>query len=130
VNRPLTGMAIEWLSFPKGIGEERECCVEPSAFPGGARRPAVGIYFAGSYPSLRREATCWREPRFSFFRMLVTWWCTVCSEMTSSESIWPLVSPRVTRIATSFSRGVRLGGSFVGGGLLRSGRRKRDGLPL
>jgi hypothetical protein len=69
-----------------------------------------GIYPAGSYRSGRWEASCWREPRFSFLRMLVTWWCTVCSDSTSSEAIWRLVSPRVTRIATSFSRGVRLGG--------------------
>jgi hypothetical protein len=59
----------------------------------------------------RWEAMCWREVRFSIFRMLVTWWCTVCSESTSSEAIWRLVSPLATRIATSFSRRVRLGGS-------------------
>jgi hypothetical protein len=71
----------------------------------------VGISFAGSCRSGRREATCWRDLRFSFFRMLVTWWCTVCSESTSSEAIWRLVSPRVTRTATSFSRRERLGAS-------------------
>jgi hypothetical protein len=32
-----------------------------------------GVYSAGPYRSGRREATCWRELRFSFFRMLVTW---------------------------------------------------------
>ncbi|CAA9461089.1 MAG: hypothetical protein AVDCRST_MAG58-2588, partial [uncultured Rubrobacteraceae bacterium] len=32
-----------------------------------------------SYRSRRREATCWREERLSFLRMLLTWWCTVCS---------------------------------------------------
>jgi hypothetical protein len=32
------------------------------------------------YRSGGSEATCWREVRFSFLRMLVTWWCTVCSE--------------------------------------------------
>src|SRR5215207_9755940 len=104
-------MAIKWLSFPKGIGEEREWRVEPGALPGGHRRSAMGMYFAASYRLLRWEVTCWRELRFSFFRMLVTWWCTVCSESTSSEAIWRLVSPLPTRTATSFSRRVRLGGS-------------------
>ena len=70
-----------------------------------------GVYFAGSYRSLRREATCWRELRFSFLRMLVTWWCTVCSEMKSSLAIWALVSACATRAATSLSRRVRAGGS-------------------
>src|SRR5215208_6982880 len=104
-------MAIEWLSFPKGIGVKRDCCVESGALPLGARKSVGGVYSAGSYRSLRREATCWRELRFSFLRMLVTWWCTVCSESTSSLAIWRLVSPLATRIATSFSRRVRVGGS-------------------
>ena len=68
------------------------------------------IYFAGSYRSLRREATCWRELSFSFFRILVMWWCTVCSEMKRSLAIWALLSPCATRVATSLSRRVRAGG--------------------
>src|SRR5688500_19425522 len=99
-------MAIEWLSFPKGKAVERECCVERGTLPDRAWR----VYSAGFYRSGRREATCWRELRFSFFRMLVTWWCTVCSERKSSEAIRRLVSPLPTRTATSFSRRVRLDG--------------------
>ena len=73
----------------------------------------------GFYRSGRRETTCWRDVRFSFFRMLVTWWPTVCSERTSSEAIWRLVSPRATRIATSFSRAGEAG-RWSEEGLLRS----------
>jgi hypothetical protein len=112
-------MAIEWLSFPKVIGEERECCVEPGALPARTERSACKVYSAGSYRSLKREATCSRELRFSFLRMLVTWWCTVWTEMTSSAAIWRLVSPRLTRIATSLAAGEV--GLFVGRGLLRLG---------
>jgi hypothetical protein len=86
-----------------------------------ARRSAGGVYSSGSYRSLRREATCLRELKFSFLRMLVTWWCTVWTEMTSSDAIWRLVSPRLTRIATFFSRGVRLGGSSEEEGYSHSG---------
>src|SRR5215213_8937112 len=104
-------MAIEWLSFPKGMGEERECCVEPGALPATTQRSACKVYSAGSYRSLRREATCWRELSFSFLRILVMWWCTVCSEMKRSLAIWALLSPCATRVATSLSRRVRAGGS-------------------
>src|SRR5215210_3202006 len=107
-------MATKWLSFPKVIGEERECFFEPGALPATTQRSACKVYSAGSYRSLRREATCWRELRFSFLRMLVTWWCTVCSESASSEAILRLLSPRVTRTATSCSRRVRGSGTARG----------------
>src|SRR5919202_2224736 len=40
----------------------------------------------------------------SFFRILRTWFATVCSEIESSKAIWRLLSSRATRSATSRSR--------------------------
>ncbi len=33
VNHPLSGMAIEWLSFPKGIGEVRDGVSNRALYP-------------------------------------------------------------------------------------------------
>ena len=78
----------------------------------------------------RWEATCSREWRASFLSMFLMCLSTVCRDSTSSDAIWRLVSPCVTRVATSRSRRVRMGGWRSHDGCSDSGGWGRSGVLL